>query len=373
MMKVEAEKMVDKEVKNVVGFADPESMKDIFFCHASEDKSDIVEPLVIACEKEGISYWYDEAEIKWGDSIPQKINEGLEKSRYVVVILSESFIKKNWPKRELDSQLNIEASSGEVRILPLLSGTGDTKIRILSKYPILNDKSYLTWDNNPSHIIDKLKTRLNKTNISIKPKKREKSVYVEKKVPVYVDKVVVVEKEIPKIEKDIQYIYVPIPTNTEPQKNNFDIPLPKIRKKFTQRESDKFLKNSFGILRTYFQKALSKLQAQNDNVETDFDEVNKFKFVCTIYLHGDVANKCKIWVGGPISNDTIAYYEGNFNFDNDNSCNDWLDVCNDGFDLGLKASGATWSGLGNAKDKIMSPEKAAEYLWVRFTNHVNLS
>ncbi|MFQ5788460.1 MAG: TIR domain-containing protein [Thermodesulfobacteriota bacterium] len=305
--------------------------KDIFLCHASEDKHDIVKPLVIACEEAGISYWYDEAEIKWGDSIPQKVNEGLEKSRYVVVILSESFIKKNWPERELNSQLNIEASTGEVRVLPLLSGTDKTKKNILSKYSILNDKNYLTWDNNASHIIDALKARLGKTDISIKQ------------------------------------------TKTESQNNDFDIPLPKIRKKFTQRDKDKFLKSSFALLRTYFQKALSNLQTQNDDVETDFTEIHNFKFVCTIYLNGDVANKCKIWIGGLLSNDTIAYYEGNFGFDNDNSYNDWLNVCNEGIDLGLKASGVTWSGLSDEKDKILAPEKAAEYLWLRFINRVNLS
>ncbi len=78
--------------------------KDIFICHASEDKSDVVEPLVISLEKAGITYWYDEAEIKWGDSITEKVNEGLKISRYVIVVLSESFIQKNWPQRELNSK-----------------------------------------------------------------------------------------------------------------------------------------------------------------------------------------------------------------------------------------------------------------------------
>jgi hypothetical protein len=38
--------------------------KDVFICHASEDKSDIIKPLIAAFKREGISYWYDEAEIK---------------------------------------------------------------------------------------------------------------------------------------------------------------------------------------------------------------------------------------------------------------------------------------------------------------------
>ena len=46
--------------------------RDIFICHASEDKGDIVKPIIEAFEQSGITYWYDEAEIKWGDSITQK-------------------------------------------------------------------------------------------------------------------------------------------------------------------------------------------------------------------------------------------------------------------------------------------------------------
>ena len=107
----------------------PVDKKDIFICHASEDKEEVAIPLVKALDDAGITYWYDQAEIKWGDSITQKVNDGLKISRYVVVILSEAFISKNWPQRELNSALNIEASSKEVRVLPLLFG--DKRIRNL--------------------------------------------------------------------------------------------------------------------------------------------------------------------------------------------------------------------------------------------------
>ncbi|MEI4902521.1 toll/interleukin-1 receptor domain-containing protein, partial [Klebsiella pneumoniae] len=60
--------------------------RDIFICHASEDRDDVVRPLVEAFTAAGISCWYDEAEIQWGDSITQKVNEGLGASKFVVVI-----------------------------------------------------------------------------------------------------------------------------------------------------------------------------------------------------------------------------------------------------------------------------------------------
>src|SRR5208337_2974813 len=98
-------------------------MRDIFICHAGEDKDEIVRPMVEAFSQSGISCWYDEAEIRWGDSIVQKVNEGLASSRYVVVVFSPAFVQKNWPQRELNAALNQEASAGEVKVLPLLVGS----------------------------------------------------------------------------------------------------------------------------------------------------------------------------------------------------------------------------------------------------------
>jgi TIR domain len=86
--------------------------RDIFVCHASEDKDEVVRPLVEAFTAAGVSCWYDEAEIHWGDSITQKVNEGLASLRFVVVVFSPTFVRKNWPQRELNAVLNQEVSSG---------------------------------------------------------------------------------------------------------------------------------------------------------------------------------------------------------------------------------------------------------------------
>jgi hypothetical protein len=96
--------------------------RDVFLCHAGEDKRNVVIPLAEAMENQGVKCWVDEGEIKWGDSITQKVNEGLRISQYVIVVLSESFLGKHWPERELYAALNIEASTGKVKVLPLLVG-----------------------------------------------------------------------------------------------------------------------------------------------------------------------------------------------------------------------------------------------------------
>lgn len=130
--------------------------KDIFICHASEDKPDVVRPLYEKLESEGFNIWYDEAEIKWGDSITERVNWGLIHSKYVVVVLSESFLEKRWPNREFNSVVNTESSSGVVKVLPLVVGDGVIEKKIIEAYPLINDKRYLKWSNNQSEIVKEL-------------------------------------------------------------------------------------------------------------------------------------------------------------------------------------------------------------------------
>jgi len=104
------------------------------------------------------------------------------------------------------------------------------------------------------------------------------------------------------------------------------------------------------------------------NLDSDLVEISNFKFVCSIYQKGGLLNKCKIWIGGPLSEDSIAYSEGSSGYENDSSFNDWLTVNDDGLILGLTASGFSMNINNDQEEKLLSSEGAAKYLWLRFTN-----
>ena len=67
---------------------------DVFISHASEDKDAIVRPLAIALQQHGLEVWYDEFELRIGDSLRRKIDKGLAHSRFGVVVLSQYFFAK---------------------------------------------------------------------------------------------------------------------------------------------------------------------------------------------------------------------------------------------------------------------------------------
>jgi hypothetical protein len=91
---------------------------DLFISHASEDKITVARPLAHSLNARGLRVWIDEAELRIGDSLRRKIEEGLAHSRFGVVILSQSFFKKDWPQRELDGLSSRESTFGKV-ILPV--------------------------------------------------------------------------------------------------------------------------------------------------------------------------------------------------------------------------------------------------------------
>ncbi len=92
---------------------------DLFLSHASEDKRAIARPLYKALKKAGMSVWFDEETLTIGDNLRGKIDEGLARCRYGVVILSPKFFSKRWPKKELDGLVAREDASGEKVILPV--------------------------------------------------------------------------------------------------------------------------------------------------------------------------------------------------------------------------------------------------------------
>lgn len=95
-----------------------DNIYDVFISHASEDKSDFVRPFATLLKEKGLKVWFDEFELKIGDKLRRKIDEGLSKSRYGIVVLSNFFFAKEWPQKELDSLFALEDNKQDI-ILPI--------------------------------------------------------------------------------------------------------------------------------------------------------------------------------------------------------------------------------------------------------------
>jgi hypothetical protein len=110
---------------------------DVFVSHASEDKESVAKPLAEKLRRLGLKVWFDEFELKIGDSLRRKIDRGLANSKFGIVILSKSFIKKGWANYELDGIVT-KSISGQQVILPIWHDI--TKQEVIDYSPSLADK-----------------------------------------------------------------------------------------------------------------------------------------------------------------------------------------------------------------------------------------
>lgn len=110
--------------------------RDFFISHASEDK-DFARSLIRAVQALGASVWFDERELMVGDSLSESIARGLRNSWFGVVILSQSFFAKRWPRHELKGLIAREMR-GDGSVLPIWHWVTEDEIREFD--PALADK-----------------------------------------------------------------------------------------------------------------------------------------------------------------------------------------------------------------------------------------
>ena len=146
---------------------------DVFVSHAWEDKEDFVNEFVDALRACRLRVWYDTSEIKWGDSMRNRIDDGLKKSRFGVAVLSPNYIAdgKYWTKAELDGLFQLESINGKV-LLPIWHNL--TKKDIMEYSPIIASKLAMsTATMTPQEIAEKLKELVDDG----KPKEPEDETY----------------------------------------------------------------------------------------------------------------------------------------------------------------------------------------------------
>jgi hypothetical protein len=114
---------------------------DAFISHATEDKEKFVKPLATALTRMGYTVWYDEFELRVGDSLRQSIDKGLATSRFGIVVLSPAFFAKNWPQYELNG-LTAREMDGHKVILPIWHNV--EREDVLAYSPPLADKVALS-------------------------------------------------------------------------------------------------------------------------------------------------------------------------------------------------------------------------------------
>jgi hypothetical protein len=91
---------------------------DVFLSHSSKDKA-VVRDIAERLRADGLRVWFDDWELRPGDSIPAKIEEGLEHSRVLVLCMSAQAFGSDWAQLEAGTFRFRDPLNKERRFIPL--------------------------------------------------------------------------------------------------------------------------------------------------------------------------------------------------------------------------------------------------------------
>lgn len=144
---------------------------DVFVSYASEDRANVAQPLAEALIEDGLSVWYDQFELKMGDSLRRKLDEGLTQSKYGIVVLSPSFFSKHFTNLELDGLAQREVNGKKV-ILPVWYNVTAKNVRNYS--PTLADRIAASWESGIDVVIKMIKDTVQPQRKIIKQAQKKK-------------------------------------------------------------------------------------------------------------------------------------------------------------------------------------------------------
>src|SRR6266436_5817804 len=91
---------------------------DAFLSHSAKNKL-VVRAIAERLRADGLKVWFDEWVLKVGDSIPAKIEEGLEHSRVLVLCMSANAFGSDWAKLEAGTFRFRDPLNKDRRFIPL--------------------------------------------------------------------------------------------------------------------------------------------------------------------------------------------------------------------------------------------------------------
>jgi len=128
-------------------------LRDVFLCHAWDDRQGDAKELHDLLEARGVSVWFSEKDVALGTSLLREIDRGLVKSRVGIVLVTPALLRRLPAAGVADKELS--ALLATEQLVPIVHNTTYEALRNVS--PLLASRSGLsTEENSMSMVADKL-------------------------------------------------------------------------------------------------------------------------------------------------------------------------------------------------------------------------
>lgn len=115
-------------------------LRDVFLCHAWDDRKEAAKSLHDLLESKGVTVWFSEKDVLLGSSLLREIDKGLAKSRVGIVLVTPSFLKRVENEGIADKELS--ALLARDLLVPIVHNTTFEELREVS--PLLGSRSGLS-------------------------------------------------------------------------------------------------------------------------------------------------------------------------------------------------------------------------------------
>lgn len=113
--------------------------RDLFLCHAWEDRSGCATDLYDLLKSNGATVWFSERDVGLGKSLLREIDRGLATSRIGIVLVTPGLLKSLAAEGIADKELSVLLATD--RVIPVAHGTTFDALRDIS--PLLASRSGL--------------------------------------------------------------------------------------------------------------------------------------------------------------------------------------------------------------------------------------
>lgn len=129
-------------------------LRDVFLCHAWDDRAGLAKELNDMLEAKDVKVWFSEKDIMLGQPLMRAIDKGLASSRIGLVLVTPAFLGKLKSEGIADKELSVLLAGD--RLIPIVHGTTYEALREVS--PMLASRSGLSTAEEPiEDVVEKLK------------------------------------------------------------------------------------------------------------------------------------------------------------------------------------------------------------------------
>jgi TIR domain len=130
---------------SVEDMAKQPALRDVFLCHAWDDRQGVAKELHDLLESRGVSVWFSEKDVGLGVPLLRAIDKGLANSRVGIVLVTPALLRRLPAEGIADKELS--ALLARERLVPVVHGTTYEALREVS--PLLASRSGLSTAEEP--------------------------------------------------------------------------------------------------------------------------------------------------------------------------------------------------------------------------------